>query len=198
MIHPGCISKAVHIHALLNDGIWKGLQEFMFINIFQACIYLVPKCTTPNFSHTYIYFSNFFFCFRYFFSPLPENLSSSCVHLIKGQGLSWWWPYGSWSYKYLCNQRLLPLLDKTLCDQVCHWLATGRWFSPGPPLSSTNKSDRHDITEILLKVALNTTKKPKQITNNLKHIQSTSLNWSLSHRFFYLFEKIHRRNNCKS
>ena len=28
---------------------------------------------------------------------------------------------------------------------------TGRWFSP---VSSTNKTDRHDITEILLKVAL--------------------------------------------
>ena len=28
--------------------------------------------------------------------------------------------------------------------------------SPGPPLSSTNKTDRHNITEILLKVALNT------------------------------------------
>jgi hypothetical protein len=27
-------------------------------------------------------------------------------------------------------------------------------FSPGPPVSSTNKTDRHDITEILLKVAL--------------------------------------------
>jgi hypothetical protein len=27
-----------------------------------------------------------------------------------------------------------------------------RWFSPGPPVSSTNKTDRHDITEILLKV----------------------------------------------
>jgi hypothetical protein len=27
-------------------------------------------------------------------------------------------------------------------------------FSPGPPVSSTNKNDRHDITEILLKVAL--------------------------------------------
>ena len=26
----------------------------------------------------------------------------------------------------------------------------GRWFSPGPPVSSTNKTDRHDITEILL------------------------------------------------
>jgi len=33
------------------------------------------------------------------------------------------------------------------------------WFSPGTPISSTNKTDRHDITEILiLKVALNTMK----------------------------------------
>jgi hypothetical protein len=38
------------------------------------------------------------------------------------------------------------------------WLVTGRWFSLGPPVSSTNKTDRHDITEILLKVALNTIK----------------------------------------
>jgi hypothetical protein len=29
-------------------------------------------------------------------------------------------------------------------------------FSPGTPVSSTNKTDRHDITEILLKVELNT------------------------------------------
>jgi len=33
---------------------------------------------------------------------------------------------------------------------------TCRWFSLGTPVSSTNKSDDHDITEILLKVALNT------------------------------------------
>ena len=45
-----------------------------------------------------------------------------------------------------------------LCDKVCQWLATGRWFSPGPSVSSTNKTDRHNITEILLKVALNTIK----------------------------------------
>jgi hypothetical protein len=42
------------------------------------------------------------------------------------------------------------VLDTTLCDKVCQWLATGRWFSPGTPVSSTNKIDRHDITEILL------------------------------------------------
>jgi hypothetical protein len=30
------------------------------------------------------------------------------------------------------------------------------WFSSGTPVSSINKADRHDITEILLTVALNT------------------------------------------
>jgi hypothetical protein len=32
----------------------------------------------------------------------------------------------------------------------------GLWFPPGTPVTSTNKTDCHDITEILLKVALNT------------------------------------------
>ena len=32
----------------------------------------------------------------------------------------------------------------------------GRWFSPGTTVSFTDKTDRHDITAILLKVALNT------------------------------------------
>jgi hypothetical protein len=57
--------------------------------------------------------------------------------------------YGSWIYNYLCNQCLSPLMlwvrisirarCTTLCDKVCQWLATGRWFSLGPPVSSTNK-----------------------------------------------------------
>jgi len=42
-------------------------------------------------------------------------------------------------------------------------LRQGLWFSPGTPVSSTNKTKRHDITRILLKVALNTIK-----TNTLK------------------------------
>jgi hypothetical protein len=32
----------------------------------------------------------------------------------------------------------------------------GQWFSPGTPVFSTNKTDHHEINEILLKVALNT------------------------------------------
>jgi hypothetical protein len=41
-------------------------------------------------------------------------------------------------------------------DKVYQLLAQGRWFSPGTPASSTTKTGRHDVAEILLKVALNT------------------------------------------
>jgi hypothetical protein len=39
-------------------------------------------------------------------------------------------------------------------DKVYQLPAHGRWFSPGTPVSSTTKTGRHDIAEILLKVAL--------------------------------------------
>jgi hypothetical protein len=41
-------------------------------------------------------------------------------------------------------------------DKVYQLLAQGLWFSPGTLASSTTKTGRHDIAEILLKVALNT------------------------------------------
>jgi hypothetical protein len=48
-------------------------------------------------------------------------------------------------------------------DKVYYFLAHGRWFSPGTPASSTTKTGRHDIAEILLKVALNTKNQINQI-----------------------------------
>jgi hypothetical protein len=42
-------------------------------------------------------------------------------------------------------------------------LAHGRWFSQGTSASSTTKTGRHDIAEILLKVALNTKNQINQI-----------------------------------
>ena len=42
-------------------------------------------------------------------------------------------------------------------------LAHGRWFSLGTPASSTTKTGRHDIAEILLKVAINTNNQIKSI-----------------------------------
>ena len=105
--------------------------------------------------------------FFFFFSIILHTIIGEIVYLI----LEKWgpsWSYGSCIYNYLCNQYLSPLtlwvqiqprrgvLDITLCDKVCQWLAAGRWFSRGTQVSSTNKTDHHDINEILLKVALNT------------------------------------------
>jgi len=39
-------------------------------------------------------------------------------------------------------------------DKAYQLLAYGRWFSLGTPASPTTKTGRHDIAEILLKVAL--------------------------------------------
>jgi hypothetical protein len=48
------------------------------------------------------------------------------------------------------------VLDTTLSDKLCQRHAVGQWLSLGTPVFYTNKTDSHDITEILLKVALNT------------------------------------------
>ena len=80
----------------------------------------------------------------------------------RGWGVAMWsWWYGIWIYTCLCIQCLSPLplwvwiplmailgvLDTTLCLSVV--------FS-GYSGFSTNKTDNHDITEILLKVVFNT------------------------------------------
>ena len=103
-------------------------------------------------------------------------------YYINYKGPSWPWSYHNWIYSYLCNQCLSPMMlwvrilirtrCTTLCDKVCQWLATDRWFSPGPSVSSTNKTDHHDISEILLRVALNTIKQAN------KHILITQLTLS--------------------
>ena len=88
---------------------------------------------------------------------------------------SWLWSHSSCFYNYRCNQYLSPLMlwvrisimarCITLCDKVCQWLAKVWCFFPGPPVSATNKGGCHDITEILLKVALNTITQAKK--NNM-------------------------------
>ena len=70
------------------------------------------------------------------------------------------------------------VLDTTLCDKVC------QWFPPGTPVSSTNKTDRHNIIEILLKVVLNIINQPPSMYNNKKYLHK--VNHSLSARYFSL------------
>ena len=60
------------------------------------------------------------------------------------------WSYGSWIYNYIYSQCRSPLTlwvrisirasCTTLCDKACQWLATGWWFSPGTPVSYTNRT----------------------------------------------------------
>ena len=75
------------------------------------------------------------------------------------RGQSWSWSYGSWIYNYLCNQCPSPLklwvrtpfmvrcTRHTLSYKVCQWHPTDGWFFPGTPVTSTNKTDHHDISE---------------------------------------------------
>ena len=64
------------------------------------------------------------------------------------------------------------VLNIALCDKVYQLLAAGQWFSPITPVSSTNKTQCHDIAEILLNVALNFK------SQNLNYINEP-LNYSL-------------------
>ena len=111
---------------------------------------------------------------------------------------TWPWSYSGWIYNYLCSQCLPPLklwvriplsrrvLDTTLCDKVCQWLATGRWFSQGTLVSFANKTDFQNITEISLKVALNTITLTLNLTicpwNSFTHVNQikTMIYWCLS------------------
>jgi hypothetical protein len=35
------------------------------------------------------------------------------------------------------------VLDMTLCDDICHWLAISRWFTSGLLVSANRKTDRY-------------------------------------------------------
>ena len=79
-----------------------------------------------------------------------------------------------------CLSLIICVLITTLCDKVCQWLATGRWFSPDTPVSSTNKTDCHDITKISLKVVLNTiTLTPNSLISWLNCDFLCNLRWNV-------------------
>jgi hypothetical protein len=73
----------------------------------------------------------------------------------------------AWVHARLCKlQKGCTRLAATY-DKVYQLLVHGWWFSPGTPASSTIKTGRHDIAEILLKVAL---KHQKSKSNLVKSI----------------------------
>jgi len=73
----------------------------------------------------------------------------------------------------------IQISNTTLWDQVCQRIVAGRWFSLFSPVSSTNKTERYDKPEILLKVALKTitlTSNPIQISVKWENVGDEKCN----------------------
>ena len=107
------------------------------------------------------------FCQYFAFKTIGQII---CLHRLGGPGglMSYVVELPNNSYKPITNTawacaRLYKLQKRctrhaTASDKVYQLLAHGRWFSMCTPSSSTTKTGRHNIAEILLKVALNTKK----------------------------------------
>jgi hypothetical protein len=80
-----------------------------------------------------------------FYSRMPLGMPSKYTRNVSVW--HWWWNI---MFNFIARYHL----QQVSFVDVLQWLAACRWFSTGTPVSSTNKIDRHDITEILLKVPL--------------------------------------------
>jgi hypothetical protein len=81
-----------------------------------------------------------------FLLPVNYDISplSHCILNIAVSQISW--RYSS----------VILLFDTILCDKICQWLAAGQCISLGTPVSSIKLAPMHYITEIVLKLVLNT------------------------------------------
>ena len=77
----------------------------------------------------------------------------------------------AWVRAWLCKLQKGCTRLAAASDKVYQLLAHGRWFFPGTPASSTTKTGRHDIAEVVLKVALNTTNQFNQFITITGSIQ---------------------------
>ena len=113
---------------------------------------------------------------------LAEKLGFTTEHILViislQRGSSWSWSYGSFNLQLPVQTVWVRItlgrgvLVTTLCDKVCQWLAAGQCFSSGTPVSSTNKTDSHYITEILLKVACNNITLTRTLQSNIVYMQA--------------------------
>ena len=126
---------------------------------------------------------------QYNFIQLFTFCQTFIMNFSSLKGLSCPWSYSSWIYNYLCHQCISSLMwvrilirarCTTLCDKICQWLDRS-------VVISNNKTDHHNITEILLKVALNTIK-PKHLLFQLAWILNERSHFPSN--IFYFMTKI--------
>ena len=117
------VESGVRHHKAKPNPVWHNEGEFLSFMLWN------PRWPT------------LYFCIRWYWNYITRLLVRSCK-LDRTQTVHWMdlsqlgpplsWSYGNWIYNYLCNQCLW-----SLCDKVCHWLATGQWFTPDTLVSST-------------------------------------------------------------
>jgi hypothetical protein len=61
------------------------------------------------------------------------------------------------------------VLDKTLCDKVCQWLATGLWISLGTPISTTKAVTESGVKHLTSNGQL-MNQKFVYVVHNIKHL----------------------------
>ena len=127
------------------------------------------------------------FCWNLYFSILYLKLAS-CIYLKGRRGrdrmvVEFTSTYTINTYHHWCCEFEY---QSGRGDKVFQWLATYRWFSPGPPVSSTNKKHHPArIAEILLTVALNMIKQTKQ-TN--MYIPSTTKSYITNTKYIQIYQ----------
>jgi hypothetical protein len=146
----------IHIHFVQSSTCTFCLVKYMYSLLIIKHMYSLFNQIRVHFvnSQIHVYFVKHhypYICKKNLKTPKgqPQSVITSRIFFLQfiyfhfKLGPSWSWEYGSWIYNYLCYQCLPPLMLRvqisiktrctTLCDKVCQWLSTGRWFSPGPP-----------------------------------------------------------------
>ena len=163
LVFHSLVISAFPLEIELLGGLWILL---IYLTSARSCICFKPAFPMP---YVKVYFV---------FNELRWELTFRCVviggfthhHCLKGPGGSMSYVVGlphnsykpitntTWVLARLCKLQKGCTQLAVASDTVYHvqLLAHGRWFSPGTPASSTIEAGRHDIAEILLKVALNT------------------------------------------
>ena len=150
---------------------------------YSRVLHILRSCTSPG-VRLYIYPSTLYMLglstglipsssnfpstskLSYYFYIINTYVRYNNLHsFYGGPGGSMSWVVGSnnsykpitstaWVRARLCKLQKRCTRLAAASDTVYQLLSHGRWFSPGTPASSTTKTGRHDIAEILLKVAL--------------------------------------------
>ena len=106
------------------------------------------------------------------------------MFLFRFLGPGWLNGLSGWNTKQQ-HKSLSPITKRctrlaAASDKAYQLLAHGRWFSTNTPASSITKTGRHDIAEILLKVALK-----YQKSNQIKSFPFSWLFYCLKYKSYF-------------